>query len=198
LNNTIKGIVKGTVKNGLKLIFRVQIINGDNIPLHGRGIICGNHISAVDGPIIVANTDRDVRFGAKMEAWNNKLFAYILDGFKAIKVDRNNPSLATSLITLREMKSVLENDELLGLFPEGTRHGIAKGEDVKDGASFLSRATKSPVIPVKIVGKCLPFHKMKIIYGNPFIVTDKKEGTNQIMKAIDEIEVPGKTKVYKK
>jgi 1-acyl-sn-glycerol-3-phosphate acyltransferase len=198
LKSTIKWAVKKVVKKGLKVIFRVQIINGDNIPLHGRGIICGNHISVLDGPIIVAFTNRDVNFGAKMEAWNNKLFAYILDGFKAIKVDRNNPSLATSLVTLREMKSVLEKDELLGLFPEGTRHGIAKGEDVKDGAAFLSRATKTPIIPVKIVGKCRPFHKIKIIYGNPFIVTDKKEGTNQIMKAIDEIEVPGKTKVYKK
>jgi 1-acyl-sn-glycerol-3-phosphate acyltransferase len=190
----LKSTIKWIAKNGIKVLFKVQIINGNQIPLHGRGIICSNHVSVFDGPIIVAFTDRDVNFAAKKEAWNNKLFAHILDMFNAIKVDRDKPLIAT----LREMKNILEEGKLLGIFPEGTRNGVTKGIDVKDGASFLSFVTKTPVIPAKIVGNYHLFHKVKIIYGNPFIVTDKNEGTKQIMKAIDEIEVPEKSMVYKK
>jgi 1-acyl-sn-glycerol-3-phosphate acyltransferase len=182
------------VKNVLKVLFRVQIINGDQIPLHGRAIICSNHVSAFDGPLIVAFTGRDVNFAAKKEAWDNKLFAHVLGMFNAIKVDRNRPLIAT----LREMKNILEEGKLLGIFPEGTRNGVAKGIDAKDGASFLSLVTKTPIIPTKIVGNYHLFHKVKVIYGNPFIVADKSEGTKQIMNAIDEIKVPDKSMVYKK
>jgi 1-acyl-sn-glycerol-3-phosphate acyltransferase len=172
----------------------VQIINENQIPLHDKGIICSNHVSAFDGPLIVAFTDRDVSFAAKKEAWDNKFFAHILDMFNAIKVDRTKPLIAS----LREMKNVLEEGKLLGIFPEGTRNGVEKGIDVKDGASFLSRITKTPIIPAKIVGNYHLFHKIKVVYGNPFIVTDKNEGTKQIMKAIDEIVVPDKPMTYKK
>lgn len=185
--------IKEIARVGMKIIFRVEEINKDNIPKEGGAILCSNHISSFDGPLIVTFSDRKINIVAKQELWGNKVISYFLDRYNAIKIDRNKPLLSS----LKEMRKVLCNDELLALFPEGTRNGIEKGLEVKGGAAFLGAVTKKPIVPIKIVGKYRLFSKIKLIYGSPFMVYDKKEGITQIMRAIDDIEEPP-TKIYKK
>ncbi|HHT38810.1 MAG TPA: 1-acyl-sn-glycerol-3-phosphate acyltransferase [Mollicutes bacterium] len=185
--------IKKIARNGMRLLFRVEVINEHKVPKEGGAILCSNHISAFDGPLIVAFANRKINIVAKKELWNNKLISYFLNKYNAIQVDREKPSIAS----LREMKKVLCNGEVLALFPEGTRNGLAKEVEVKGGASFLSTITQKPIVPIKIVGKYRLFHKIKLIYGNPFVVKNKQEGIKEITDAIEMIKEPCKVKVYK-
>jgi 1-acyl-sn-glycerol-3-phosphate acyltransferase len=184
----LKNIIKAIAKIIMKILFKVEVINKENVPNTGRAILCSNHIHAVDGPLVLAFTDRKVNFIAKKELWKNKIIAYILDMFDAISVNRQKPELQT----FRKIKRVLESDELLAIFPEGTRNGLAKDLEAKDGAAFMAINNNAPIIPIKLIGNYRIFSKVKMIYGKPLVLANKdvKEGTKQIMQAIQEIEEP--------
>jgi 1-acyl-sn-glycerol-3-phosphate acyltransferase len=177
----------------MRIFYGVKVINKENVPSSGKAILCGNHISTMDGPLIVAFTDRNVNFLAKKEAWNSKLSACFLNKFKAISVDRGKLSLET----FRKIKKVLENEELLGIFPEGTRNGLAKGLDVKEGAALIGAKYSTPIVPIKISGNYRLFHRVWLIYGKPFYVSNREDGTREIMQRISDMDSSSKVKAYK-
>ena len=61
----------------------------------------------------------------------------------------------------------LKNKELLGIFPEGTRRGMEKNVQVKNGAAFMALRSKVKVIPLGIQGSFKPFTKVYLNYGEP-------------------------------
>ena len=85
----------------------------------------------------------------------------IIDLFDIIPVKRGEGDVKF----IKNALSLLKNGEVLGIFPEGTRKGLEKGEQVHNGASYLSVKTKTPVIPVGVVGSFKPFTKVVIRYG---------------------------------
>jgi 1-acyl-sn-glycerol-3-phosphate acyltransferase len=58
-------IIKVIARAVMKVLFRVEIINKDNVPRDGKAILCSNHIHLIDGPLILAFTERKVNFIAK-------------------------------------------------------------------------------------------------------------------------------------
>ncbi|MDD4643620.1 MAG: lysophospholipid acyltransferase family protein [Bacilli bacterium] len=182
----MKKNLKKILKLFMKLFYKVEVINQENVPSEGKAVLCCNHIHALDGPLVVAFTDRKVNFLAKQELWNDKILAHFLNEFGAISVDRQKPKLNT----FREAKKVLDNDELLGIFPEGTRNGMAKNMEAKDGAAYFAISNNAPVVPIKLLGNYRIFSKVKVIYGTPLVLVnrDVKEGTKQIMQAINDLD----------
>ena len=73
---------------------------------------------------------------------------------------------------------LLKNNELLLIFPEGTRNGMAKGVRAKDGAIKLAAKSKAPIIPVGVQGSFKPFTKVKINIGKPMNYDLTKEEIN--------------------
>lgn len=184
----MRDFIKQIAKALMKVLYRVEVYNKENVPKEGRAVLCSNHIHALDGPLVLAFTDRKVNFIAKKELWHNKIVAHILDMFDAISIDRENPKIQT----FRQVKKVLSNEELLGIFPEGTRNGMAKDLEAKNGAAFIAISNNAPIVPIRLVGNYHVFSKVKMIYGKPLVLANKdiKEGTKYIMHAIDEIEDP--------
>ena len=70
-----------------------------------------------------------------------------------------------------EFRNRLKNGETLGIFPEGTRKGLAKGAKVQNGAAYMAIKTKVKVVPVGIQGNFKPFTKVKLNYGKPLDFT---------------------------
>lgn len=61
----------------------------------------------------------------------------------------------------------LKNGEAIGLFPEGTRRGLERGEKVRNGAAYMALKAKVKVVPVGIQGTFKPFTKVRLVYGKP-------------------------------
>ena len=92
---------------------------------------------------------------------------------------------------MKRSLQVLKNDELLALYPEGTRNGLKKNNGkVKNGAAFIAARTGVPVIPVGIKGSFKPFTKVIINYGEPLDFSryqskqPEKENLEKISKEI--------------
>ncbi len=141
----LRGIVKGAIYIFCKIVYRFELIGKENIPKEGPIIICGNHRSFLDPPLIEVTCGRYTRFLAKEELTKNKFLAFLGIVFDAILVKKDSKEVKA----LKESLQTLKNGDCLALFPEGTRNGLEKGEKVKDGAAFFALRTGTKVVPVR-------------------------------------------------
>lgn len=165
-----RGIVKGAIWIYCKIVYRFEVIGKENIPKEGAVIICGNHRSFLDPPLIEVTTGRYTRFLAKEELTKNKFLALLGNVFDAILVKKDSKEVKA----LKESLQTLKNGDCLALFPEGTRNGLAKGEKVKDGAAFFAVRSGAPVVPCGIKGGTKGDWKVTITYGKPLDYSEYK------------------------
>lgn len=110
-----------------KLWYNPKIYGKENIPKKGRFIIVGNHVNIMDQCNVVVATKRDLHYMAKKEYFDNKKVEWFFRSAGCIPVDRSKKDESAKSAAIE----VLEQDEALGLFPEGTRNGI-KEERIKE------------------------------------------------------------------
>lgn len=184
-----RGIVKGAIYAYCKIVYRMKVVGKENIPKSGQVIICGNHKSFLDPPAIEVTCGRYTRFLAKEELTRHKFLKFLGYVFDAILVKRDSKEVTA----IKESLKTLKNGDCLALFPEGTRNGLAKGEDVKDGAAFFAVRSGAPVIPCGLKGGEKGNWKLIITYGKPLDFSKYKGAkdketldkvTNEIMKSI--------------
>lgn len=187
-----RGIVKISIYAYCKLVYRFKVIGKENIPKKGPVIICGNHRSFLDPPLIEVTTGRYTRFLAKEELTKNKFLAFLGIVFDAILVKRDSKEVKA----LKESLQTLKNGDCLALFPEGTRNGLAKGEKLKDGAAFFAVRSGSVVVPCGIKGGEKGNKKVIVTYGKPLDYSKYKGSkdkdvlekvTEEIMNSIMEL-----------
>ena len=154
-----------------KMVYRVEVSGYENIPKSGRLILCSNHLSYVDPLLIAAYFSRHVYFMAKKEVFNSRVLGEIVSFLNAFSVSRN--SLDRKAI--KNSIEILNSDEVLCMFPEGTRSTEGVIRDGHKGVGLISIFSSSPILPMALSGtnkiiqksrKRIFFPKVKIIYGN--------------------------------
>lgn len=141
---------------------RVKIIHKERIKQDGRQVIVCNHLSKIDPFIVGKQFHKLIYILAKEEWFKNKLFAAIISCMGAIPINRENPSLST----FKRCMDVLNKENRLLIFPEGTRN--KQNEDiqqVKQGAAFFALKSKSPILPFVIHNKPKMFRRTYVIVG---------------------------------
>ena len=183
MKKVFKEIVKKIVESVLfvfcKLVYRLEIKGLENIP-EGQVIFCGNHRSFIDAPILKVTCKKDVRFLAKESLSKNKFLAFLGGTFEVVYVKRDEKDISA----LKQTLSLLKKGDSLALFPEGTRNGLAKGEEVKSGAAFFAIKSGVKVVPVGIGGELKPFKKSTVTYGKPIDFSEYKNPKNK-----EEVEI---------
>ena len=193
MKNILRVIVKYIIILINIIFYRIEVLGKENIPKEGAFILCGNHRSYLDAPMIVTNSKRKVRFMAKQELKKNiitRLAVYIFD---AIYVKRDTKDVGA----MKEALKTLKRGEGIGIFPEGTRNGMEKGIEVKNGVSYFALNSDATIIPVGIKGDLKLFHKTTLIFGKPIDITEYRKDrknkdnlekvTNIIMQKIVEL-----------
>lgn len=163
-----------------KIVFRVKKVGEENVPKQGAYIMCANHLSNWDAPILVSSTKRPMNVMAKEELFKNKFIHWLGKKCLVFPVKRGKMDIDS----MKHSLQVLKNGEILMLFPEGTRKGMAKNGRAQNGAAFMALRTGTPVIPVNISGKMKPFHQVTLTYGKPLDFSEYK--TNKPEKEILE------------
>ena len=183
MKKVFKEIVKKIVESVLfvfcKLVYRLEIKGLENIP-EGQVIFCGNHRSFIDAPILKVTCKKDVRFLAKESLAKNFFLAFLGWTFEVVYVKRDEKDISA----LKQTLSLLKKGDSIALFPEGTRNGLAKGEDVKSGAAFFAIKSGVKVVPVGIGGELKPFKKSTVTYGKPIDFSEYKNPKNK-----EEVEI---------
>ena len=156
-------IVVSLIRLFCLIVFRVKKVGEENIKKEGAYIICANHRSNWDPPILVSSTKRLNYIMAKEELFKNNFIKWIAKKCCVFPVKRGKRDIESIKFALK----VLNQGDILTIFPEGTRNGMEKNGKAQNGAAFLAIRTGIPVIPVGIQGVLKPFHKIKLNYGKP-------------------------------
>ena len=170
-------VLKFICKPIFTILFLPKYVGRENIPSSGRVVLAGNHTNNFDAFIMLCGPNRVVHMMAKKELFNNFITKWFFKSMACISVDRSiHDENAKS-----EAISVLNNDEVLGIFPEGT---VNKTNDIllpfKYGAVSFAKKTGSVIVPFSITGKYKLFRKsIKITYGKPYKVIDAIEKENK-------------------
>lgn len=153
------------------LVFRWQVIGREHIPKEGPVILCANHISLWDPPLLGSGIDRMVNFMAKEELFRIPVLSFLITKFGAFPVKRGAGDRAAIRATLK----LLEDGKILGIFPEGTRSKTGELGEGMHGVALFALKSQAQVIPVAIVGPYRWFRPIKIVYGEPIDLTALRE-----------------------
>lgn len=171
----------------LKLVYRIEINGLENVPKDNNYIVCPNHLSTLDPPMIVAVMPRSVAFMAKKELFDIPFIRWWIDWLGAFAVNRE--SLGPS--TVKTVQEIKASNWVLGMFPQGTRGVPGEIRGVTKGFAGLAKLTKCDILPVGIIGseqvKRWPFTGKIIINIGEIIPYDKNPEVVKL-KWIEEIQ----------
>ena len=145
----------------LHTIWRPKVTGVENIPTSGGAILAANHQSLVDSIFLPLMVNRPVTFSAKAEYFTAsgpmaRLWAAYLRATNQLTMDRDGPRAAQD--TLEAALALLQQGQLFGIYPEGTRSPDGRLYRGRPGVGWLALRSGLPVIPVALSGtrKVLP------------------------------------------
>lgn len=134
-----------------RTIYQIRVEGRDHIPEKGGALFVCNHVSFVDAPLLMAATDRQIRFimhQSYYELWWIKPFRKIL-GIIPIASDFGPRELIKSLQTAGD---AVRSGDVVCIFAEGkiTRTGAL--DEFQRGSERIMKNVAAPVVPVALVG----------------------------------------------
>jgi len=178
-----------------KILFRLEIIGRENIPKTGPLIVASNHASLLDPPLVGTASTRKVCFMAKEELFV-PIMGAVYRSLGAFPVKRG----ASDRTAIKWALHLLKTDEVLGIFPEGTRSKNGKLGHAGSGTLGLAGKFRVPIVPTAVIGSNLKLQKsfwpkIKVVFGQPIYfpqdrVVDKEllqEMTDKMMAEIGKM-----------
>ena len=170
-----------------KLVYRLEVIGKENIPVNADYIVASNHLSTLDPPLMCAILNRPIAYMAKKELFENIFMRWWLNWLGAFAVDRESLSVST----IRTVLTVSKTDWVFGIFPQGTRQAPGVISNVTKGFASLAKTTKCGILPIGITGtqeaKYMPFSgKITVKIGKVIPYSDNVE--DMVEKWINAIQ----------
>jgi len=156
-------------------LWRIEVEGLEHVPESGGAIMAPNHLSVLDHFVLATSLPRRITFVGKAEYMDDWKTRYIFPALGMIPIDRDGGSAANR--ALNAAARVLEDGELFGIYPEGTRSRDGKLHKGHTGVARLAMRTGCPIIPVGLQGTLevqrpdsplpKPFKVMRVRLGRP-------------------------------
>lgn len=140
----------------LFVVLGLSVRDLGNLPGEGAIIIASNHVSNWDPLLVAVSLNRPVHFMGKAELFNNRILGTLLRNVYVFPVHRGTADRKA----IRQALDILNDGEVLGIFPEGTRNRSGEDRKVQAGVAMIALKSGAPVVPVACVGT-----KRKIPFG---------------------------------
>jgi 1-acyl-sn-glycerol-3-phosphate acyltransferase len=186
-------VVRGLIAGLAALLFRMRIEGKSNIPSSGAFVLAPVHRSNLDFALVAPITKRRMRYMGKDSLWKGpKLFGSFISALGAFPVHRGSADREA----LRRCIEIIERDEPLVLFPEGTRQSGPIVESIFEGAAYIASRTGVPIVPVGIGGserampkgaKMIKPGKIVLVVGEPIEIDRPADGSRPSRRAVHEL-----------
>lgn len=132
-------------------IYRLKVHGRENVPVKGGALIVANHVSFMDGALMMGTCSRLVRFIVYADFTRMPLLRPFSEIMKVIpiKASEGPRALVNSLKTARE---ALQNGELVCIFAEGQITRTGQLQPFQRGLMKIVEGTDCPVIPAYLHG----------------------------------------------
>jgi 1-acyl-sn-glycerol-3-phosphate acyltransferase len=154
----MKYIIRWLIRLLFNIIAHVDVKGYENLPKEGSFVIATNHLGMVDVPIAYYALDYWDMFVLIADKWQQVgLFRWVGKYFNFIFIDRYNADIKA----LRKVISLMEQNNILVIAPEGTRSRTGSLIEARPGVSYLATKLNRPIVPVAITGT-----EDKALFGN--------------------------------
>jgi 1-acyl-sn-glycerol-3-phosphate acyltransferase len=175
-------IVRWILTNGSKLLWRVKVVGMERVPAEGGFVVAPSHRSMMDIPLAAIVTKRRLRFMGKVSVFKIPVLGWLFSTMGGFPVARDG----TDRKAVRDSITMLEANEVLCVFPEGTRQNGPKIQPLQPGAAYLALRSGAPILPVAIAGseeilrdhkRPIPhFGRVVIVVGEPIVPEARTSG----------------------
>ena len=132
-------------------IYRIKVIGRDNIPEKGGALFVSNHMSFVDVLLLVASTDRPIRFVMFKGIYDMpiiKPFARMLGAIPISSEFRPRDMIRS----LRTASEAIRNGEIVCIFAEGQITRTGQLLPFRRGMERIMKGVDAPIVPVNLHG----------------------------------------------
>jgi 1-acyl-sn-glycerol-3-phosphate acyltransferase len=133
-----------------RTVYRFKVRGDEHIPTTGAAVLVCNHVSFIDAMLLMAASPRPIRFIMDHRIFATPLLGTLFRLGKAIPIAPQREDAAAYERAFAEARRVLDEGELLCIFPEGgiTRDG-SLGE-FKGGVMKILQTHPVPVVPLAL------------------------------------------------
>ena len=132
-------------------IYRVRVLGRDNFPEKTGALLVCNHMSFVDVALLVASTDRPIRFVMYQGIYDMKLVKPFAKMMKAIPIS-SELRPRDMIRSLHVASEALRNDEIVCIFAEGQITRTGQLLPFRRGLERIMKGVEVPIIPVNLDG----------------------------------------------
>jgi len=183
------------------ILYRVRVAGLENVPREGGALLLPNHVSYLDGVLLILYSPRPVRMVAHQD--------YIPGGFLVRRLAKDYgvipivPGRRSVVRSIRAAREALQQGDLVCVFPEGGLSRTGQINPFNPGFLTILKGTGVPVIPVHLGGlwgsifsyergklfwkwpRRLPY-PVSVRFGRPI---HQVAGPHQVRQAVQELEL---------
>lgn len=181
-------VARWIMKPIYSFLYPTKVIGRENYT-HTKAIYICNHYATADSIIIATKLmKKSCNALAKRELFEETRFkTFYLRKLGGIPINRDK----LDLNAYKQVISVLESNEPILIFPEGTRNkeGTKEMLPIKNGVAMYAIKTHAPLIPMQFYRQHKKFRKNYLIIGKPIDLSkyyDKKY-TNDVKDATNAL-----------
>ena len=147
-NTPIRQMITTACRIGLLLMAKIEVRDVEYLPVSGPVILAANHLTEYDVFPIQLVLPRLIFFMAKAELFTNPFSDFVMRRLGGFPVNRGQNDEWAARYALH----VLENRQVLGIFPEGKRSRGQGLRTAKTGAARFAIQARVPIIPLGVEG----------------------------------------------
>ncbi|MBA2672528.1 MFS transporter, partial [Ramlibacter sp.] len=133
-----------------RLIYRFKVRGDEHIPTEGAAILVCNHVSFIDPVLLMAASPRPIHFIMDHEIFKLPVLGAFFRLAKAIPIAPQKVDAPIYDQAFAQARKVLDNGELLCIFPEGAVSRDGELAEFRPGVMRLLASNPVPVVPLAL------------------------------------------------
>jgi len=132
-------------------IYRIRVEGRENIPEFGGALFVSNHLSFIDALLLIASTDRPIRFLMFKGIYDLpyvKPFAKMIHAIPISSAQRPRDLIHS----LREATNAIKNGEVVAIFAEGQITRTGQLLPFRRGMEHILKGVDAPIVPISLDG----------------------------------------------
>lgn len=177
---------KGVLGTLTHVLTKLKTYGAERVPREGGAVLAMNHFAVVDPAVFGTACPRRIVYVAKMEAHLAPGLGQLIRAHGTLAVARGE----SDRDALRRMRETVRNNDLLGMFVEGTRQRDGVPGEAKPGAAMVAINEGVPIVPAAVYGS----HEwtlrrpsaVSVAFGEPLRFHDLAANSRSYRQATEE------------